>query len=63
MRELAGDRGRPLHGSVGSAHAHTALDNQSTCASDHMSRYLTKKTLPPKGTRCEQDQVPFQSGS
>ncbi len=41
-------------------YGHTVLGNPSTCASRYMTRYLIRKVLPPKGTRCEQDEVPFQ---
>lgn len=42
-------------------YGHTALTNPSACAYRHASRYLIDKVLPPKGTRCKQDQTPFQS--
>ena len=40
-------------------YGHTELNNPSTCANDYASRYLVTKALPPKGTSCEQDLVPF----
>ena len=41
-------------------YGHTALTNPSTCAYRYASRYLIDKALPPKGTRCRQDHVPFR---
>ena len=35
------------------------VGGSSACASRYMSRYLINKALPPAGTRCKQDQVPF----
>ena len=41
-------------------YGHTALTNPSTCAYRYASHYLIDKALPPKGTRCRQDHVPFR---
>jgi pimeloyl-ACP methyl ester carboxylesterase len=40
-------------------YGHTELFNPSTCANRYATNYLIKRTLPPKGTRCKQDQAPF----
>jgi pimeloyl-ACP methyl ester carboxylesterase len=40
-------------------YGHTVLLNPSSCALAHESRYLIEGVLPPKGTRCGQDQQPF----
>jgi pimeloyl-ACP methyl ester carboxylesterase len=40
-------------------YGHTEMENPSTCATDHVNRYLIDGVLPPKGTRCEQDGQPF----
>ena len=56
-RELARARLLTVDG-----YGHGVLVNQSACASRYISRYLIKKTLPPKGAVCQQDQQPF-SGS
>jgi hypothetical protein len=37
---------------------HTSLF-LSTCATEAQARYLVDLTLPPVGTVCEQDHVPF----
>ena len=42
-------------------YGHTVFSNLSTCANGYVSRYLIDKALPPAGTTCEQDQVPFRS--
>jgi pimeloyl-ACP methyl ester carboxylesterase len=41
-------------------YGHTVLANPSACASRYVIRYLIDKALPPAGTRCKQDQVPFR---
>ncbi len=41
-------------------YGHTELLNPSSCANRYASRYLIDGVLPPKGTRCKQDQVPFR---
>jgi pimeloyl-ACP methyl ester carboxylesterase len=41
-------------------YGHTELLNPSSCANRYASRYLIAGVLPPKGTRCKQDQVPFR---
>ncbi|HYY23024.1 MAG TPA: alpha/beta hydrolase, partial [Thermoleophilaceae bacterium] len=41
-------------------YGHTELLNPSTCANRYASRYLIDRVLPPKGTRCKQDQAPFR---
>jgi pimeloyl-ACP methyl ester carboxylesterase len=40
-------------------YGHTALENPSDCASQHVSDYLVDGTLPPEGTVCPQNQPPF----
>jgi len=40
-------------------YGHTEMPNPSTCANNHVDRYLIDKVLPPKGTRCAQDLQPF----
>jgi pimeloyl-ACP methyl ester carboxylesterase len=40
-------------------YGHSEMPNPSTCATNHVERYLIDKVLPPKGTRCEQDLQPF----
>jgi pimeloyl-ACP methyl ester carboxylesterase len=65
----------PYEGAVAMAHelararlltvdgyGHTALLNPSTCAYDHVTRYVIDGTLPPPGTVCQQDQQPFTTG-
>ena len=56
-RELARARLLTVDG-----YGHGVLVNQSACATRYISHYLIKKTLPPKGAQCKQDQEPF-SGS
>ncbi len=41
-------------------YGHTALLNPSSCVNRYESRYFIKGTLPPSGTRCQQDRVPFR---
>lgn len=53
-REL--DRARLL---VVRGFGHTALTNPSTCANRHLVRYFLTSKLPPRGTRCTQDNPPF----
>jgi pimeloyl-ACP methyl ester carboxylesterase len=53
-RELARARLLTVDG-----YGHGVLVNQSACATRYISRYLIKKTLPPKGAVCQQDQHPF----
>lgn len=40
-------------------YGHTALTNPSTCANRYESRYFIDGKLPPDGTTCKQDHVPF----
>ncbi len=42
-------------------YGHTALLNPSSCADALVGRYLVSGTLPPEGTVCRQDAVPFAS--
>jgi pimeloyl-ACP methyl ester carboxylesterase len=41
-------------------YGHTALLNPSSCASQYEADYLINGTLPPEGTLCQQDVLPFQ---
>ncbi len=41
-------------------YGHTALLNPSTCVQRYEVRYFIRGILPPRGTRCRQDQQPFQ---
>jgi len=38
---------------------HTALINPSACVNRFEARYLVRGVLPPRGTRCAQDEAPF----
>ncbi|GAB3960981.1 alpha/beta hydrolase [Actinoallomurus acanthiterrae] len=40
-------------------YGHTVFANPSACALEHETRYLLTGALPPAGTVCEQDVVPF----
>ena len=40
-------------------YGHTALLNPSGCVKRYEARYFVSGVLPPKGTRCAQDAVPF----
>lgn len=40
-------------------HGHTALLNPSTCANTFMTDYFLTGALPPPGTVCPQDRIPF----
>jgi pimeloyl-ACP methyl ester carboxylesterase len=40
-------------------YGHTEFDNPSTCATNYEIRYFLAGTLPPAGTICQQDAVPF----
>jgi pimeloyl-ACP methyl ester carboxylesterase len=40
-------------------YGHTALLNRSACVNRFESRYFINGTLPPKGARCKQDEIPF----
>ena len=42
-----------------SGFGHTVWANPSACALKHMAAYLVNQKLPPKGTICQQDYVPF----
>ncbi|MGW2118486.1 alpha/beta hydrolase [Streptomyces zhihengii] len=53
-RELA-DARLLIHDAVG----HTALFNPSRCVDARTSRYLVDGVLPPTGTTCRQDVLPF----
>lgn len=44
-------------------YGHTALLNPSMCANSYSTRYFIDGSLPPKGSRCSQDQVPFTGSS
>ncbi len=67
-----GDPAMPYEGSRATARAlgraelltvdgygHTVLANPSACASRHEARYLIDGVLPPPGTVCAPDQLPF----
>lgn len=41
-------------------YGHTVLANPSACANRYVSRYFIDKALPPAGTSCKQDRVPFR---
>ena len=41
-------------------YGHTTLLNPSSCASQYEADYLINGTLPPEGTICQQDALPFQ---
>ncbi|GAB2822923.1 alpha/beta hydrolase [Actinoallomurus bryophytorum] len=53
-RALARARLLTVHG-----YGHTELSNPSACAGDYEDRYLLTGALPPPGTVCEQDTIPF----
>jgi hypothetical protein len=53
-RELARARLLTVDG-----YGHGVLLNHSTCATRYISRYLIEHKLPPRGTLCRQDQLPF----
>jgi pimeloyl-ACP methyl ester carboxylesterase len=38
---------------------HTALLNPSACVNRHEARYFVRGVLPPRGSRCAQDETPF----
>lgn len=40
-------------------YGHTALLNPSTCVDHYESSYFLTGALPPPGTVCRQDQLPF----
>ena len=40
-------------------YGHTALLNASACVNRYEGRYFVSGVLPPKGTTCAQDAVPF----
>ncbi|MEU0373376.1 alpha/beta hydrolase [Streptomyces sp. NPDC006283] len=42
-------------------YGHTALINPSSCVQAHESRYLIDGTLPPAGTTCQPDALPFSA--
>lgn len=42
-------------------YGHTMYQNPSTCALGYMTSYLVTGALPPAGTTCPQDAVPFPS--
>jgi pimeloyl-ACP methyl ester carboxylesterase len=54
-RELARARLLTMDG-----YGHTALLNPSSCVNRHVARYFINATLPPRGTRCQQDDRPFE---
>ena len=67
------DPATPLRGAVAMSQAlgrarlltvdgygHTALINPSACVNRYVARYFISGVLPPKGTRCAQDAVPFE---
>jgi pimeloyl-ACP methyl ester carboxylesterase len=39
---------------------HTTLLNRSTCANDHIAKYLVDGEMPPPDSWCEQDRQPFE---
>jgi pimeloyl-ACP methyl ester carboxylesterase len=41
-------------------YGHTTLLNPSSCAGQYEADYLINGTLPPEGTICQQDALPFQ---
>jgi TAP-like protein len=41
-------------------YGHTELLNPSQCAAQYESDYLVTGALPPEGTVCQQDAMPFQ---
>jgi pimeloyl-ACP methyl ester carboxylesterase len=53
-RALARARLLTVHG-----YGHTELSNPSACAGEYEDRYLLTGALPPPGTVCEQDTIPF----
>ena len=66
------DPATPLRGAVATAqkldrarlrtmdgYGHTALLNPSSCVNRLETRYFVNGTLPPKGSRCPQDEGPF----
>ena len=53
-RQLARARLLTVHG-----YGHTVLTNPSACANRYVSRYFIDKALPPEGTSCKQDRMPF----
>jgi pimeloyl-ACP methyl ester carboxylesterase len=70
------DPATPYSGSVAMSHdlararlltvkgyGHTEFTNPSTCAADDEVRYLTTGALPPAGTVCQQNGIPFPSAS
>ncbi|WP_203186881.1 alpha/beta hydrolase [Streptomyces pratensis] len=42
-------------------YGHTALLNPSSCVQEHESRYFIDGILPPAGTTCRQDTLPFSA--
>jgi hypothetical protein len=40
-------------------YGHTEFTNPSACAARYEVRYLTTGALPPAGTACRQDAIPF----
>jgi hypothetical protein len=57
-RELARARLLTIDG-----YGHTAATTPSTCATDYEIGYMLTGTLPPSGTVCKQDAVPFPAPS
>jgi pimeloyl-ACP methyl ester carboxylesterase len=55
-RDLANARLLTIRG-----YGHTEYDNPSTCATNYEVRYLLTGKLPPMGTSCPQNAVPFPS--
>ena len=43
-------------------YGHIAQGYPSACATRYINRYLIRTKLPPEGTRCRQDQQPFNPG-
>ena len=43
-------------------YGHIAQSTDSACVTHHITRYLIRTKLPPEGTRCGQDQQPFDAG-
>ncbi len=43
-------------------YGHTVMANPSRCAQGHVAEYLVRGELPPEGTVCNQDCIPFSPG-
>ncbi len=40
-------------------YGHTSINDPSTCAKNAIAAYLVDRTLPPTGTVCRGDTLPF----